>query len=329
MLYSSNIHTFTLLILATASLLLSQSTEAKPQTCLAQFIQDSEAQTDRLEVLYQNIDPDFKSIAKQNRPFVIPGKKKELAILVHGFMGSPDEMLGLALQANALGATAYSALIPGFGATAKVANQFNQEQWQLWLSQEISRAQKCFQKIHLLGFSTGGLLETNYLIDHPTDPTIASVTLISPYYKTHNVFYSILQQASARLLNEIPVSIVHQVLKYPDVEVMTKVPESYLQSVPLQTSLEIVNLGKIVQHKTIPTTQVPALLFTSDDDQVIDQDKTIEISSRLFRSINVESKKPNPGEARIPHHMMAHSVSLIAPELEDQVSEFLKNQISR
>lgn len=294
-------------------------------SCLGQFIVDIEAQTVQLEKKYAKIDDDFQSIADQNRPFVLKGSKKELVILVHGFMGSPDEMRPLAEKANALGFSAYSALIPGYGGTAKVANDYSKEQWVKWFSEEVKRAQGCFSKIHIVGFSTGGLLATNYIMDHGDDETVQSVHLISPYYETHSIFYSIIQSTATTVLNQISVSFVYNTIGFPDVEVMLRRPESYLQSVPLKAAKEIVSLGKYVQRRKFSKSEIPAEVLLSTNDQVIDQKTADHLTEALFSNRTLILKSPRQVEGRVPHHMMVKEVSPVVRSVENRILEFLQN----
>ena len=305
-------------------------------SCLSEFIVETENQTQALERKYLSIDSDEDSIQEINRPFVLKGSKREAVFLVHGFMGSPEEMRAIAQKINALGYTTYAGLIPGYGMTARVANQYQHADWSRWYRQEIQRLQACYPKIHLVGFSTGALLATDYVVQNPNDSTVKSVTLLSPYYEIHNVFLAVLQSGVANLLNQISVNFVYHVLGFPDVGVMLEKPMAYLQNVPLGAAQEVVALGRKVQIKVKQKTErmkasdlpvsVPALVFISGDDLVIDQDVANELTLNVFSDRKVIYRKAKAGsDTRVPHHLMVKEVSPVVRSTENRIVEFYQS----
>lgn len=302
-------------------------------SCLGDFISETEAQTERLEKKYTALDRigmDYfgNQIAEINRPHVLKGSKREVVFLVHGFMGSPQEMTAIAERLNAEGYTTYTGLIPGYGATATVANEYTHEQWSRWYTQEVRRLQQCYSKIHLMGFSTGALLATDYVTKNPKDSSIQSVTLLSPYYQVHNAFIGILRLSGTVVLSQVSVDFVFFGMHYPDVEVMVKNRDAYLQMVPLKAGQEVVDLGRVVRERKprdLPS-DIPSLVFISGDDLVINQGIAEDVTSSVFADRQVVYRERGSLlSKRVPHHLMVDTVSPVVRSTENRIVEFLRS----
>lgn len=298
-------------------------------SCVDDFISETETQTVRLEKKYSALDRSGGGqIAEINRPHILKGSKREVVFLVHGFMGSPQEMTAIAERLNAEGYTTYTGLIPGYGATATVANEYTHQQWSRWYTQEVRRLQQCFSKIHLVGFSTGALLATEYAAKNPQDETIRSVTLLSPYYQVHNAFIGILRLSGTVIVNQVSVDFVFFGMHYPDVEVMVRNREAYLQMVPLKAGQEVVDLGESVRDRKprgLPSS-IPALIFISGDDLVINQDVADEVTDQVFANRQVVFRERGSLlSKRVPHHLMVDTVSPVVRSTENRIVEFFKS----
>lgn len=307
------------------------ATPSRFEKCREVFIQETENQTANLEQRYQKISPADYLISEINRPFVLkaqsisPKKSQKLVILLHGFMGGPDEMRDLGKQLQRRGYNVYSALIPGFGVNADIANEFTHQQWSAWITKEINRASGCFNEIHLAGFSTGGLLIHDYLLKHASENLIKSVSLISPFFKVDGLFNSVVQNSASVVLDKISVNTVYYVLHFPDVQIMTIRRDSYLQQVPIKTSDEIVSLGKINRDRKPAggRLQVPAVVFITEDDQVAEPTETQELVQRNFQTVTMTFYGKNQRE-RVPHHLLAKEVSSVAKNVEAKIIQHIE-----
>jgi esterase/lipase len=133
---------------------------------------------------YKNISITGPGVRAGNEPQILLGYRDEGVILFHGFMASPFEVLELGEYLNSKGYTVYMPLIFGFGSDANVAGEATLEDWKLSVTAAVRMMRACFQKINLMGFSLGGGLSASYVLkEKPTD--IASLTLLSPYFKPH------------------------------------------------------------------------------------------------------------------------------------------------
>jgi esterase/lipase len=99
-------------------------------------------------------------------------------LLIHGFMATPAEVLPLGEQFHQLGFHALGVRLKGHGTSPW---DLRDRDWQDWAASvrrgfEILAAYS--DHIHVIGFSTGGLLALNQAVQHP-HPKLASVISIS------------------------------------------------------------------------------------------------------------------------------------------------------
>jgi len=276
---------------------------------------------DRLKT-YARLDSKFTDIAEINRPHWAPGpKKNEVVFLVHGFMGSPDEMKWVADALLGQGYSVYLGLLPGYGAGARIANQVTYNELYSWYQQQIRLLETCFRKIHLVGFSTGALLAFDYTTSTPEDSKIGSISLISPFFSAHSLWGSLLQKWASKVLATVPVAELEAISHFQDIKVMIKNPRAYLQSVPLLGAGEIVKGGALcLQRRLSPKLETPLLLFLSDLDQVVNQQESEELIRTNFKSVNFVQFG---ADQRGPHHLMTPFVSPLSAVVSKKISDFI------
>lgn len=324
------------ILVMSTTLLLNSISWSNPigYQCHEDLNQYLDKQVQRLESTYRKLDPDnFQSIFPENRPQFIPGNpnhpenNNKVVLLIHGFMGTPQEMQRVANPLVEKGFSAYLGLIPGFAGTAKIANQYSYKVWQKWLSIEMEQLKSCFDQIYLVGFSTGGLLIHDYLMTHDDLTKIKGASLLSPYFETSGIFNTVVQKTASTILNEFSTELVYKLFGFPEVEVMLKRPQNYLQSVPLKTTQEIVALGKINQrYKAEKPLPVPNMTLVSDNDQLIDIDVANKVTYKNFITRywdDYGSSRFFSREKRVPHHIMCPEVSPVADTVRNKVDQFV------
>lgn len=324
------------IIIMSTTLLLNSISWANPvgHQCYNEFSDYLKKQVHRLENTYRRLDADeFQSILPENKPQFIPGNpdfpenNNKVVMLIHGFMGTPQEMLRLATPLVQKGYSAYTGLIPGFAGTAKIANQYSYKVWQKWLSLEMEQLKSCFDEIYLVGFSTGGLLIHDYLMTHSDLNKVKGASLLSPYFETNGLFNTIVQKTASTVLNEISTELVYRLFGFPEVEVMIKRPDNYLQKIPLKTTQEIVALGKINQkYKAEKQLPVPNVTMVSDDDVLIDIGVANDVTLKNFVTRfwkDYGSGRFFSREKRVPHHIMCPEVSPVADSVQLKVQQFV------
>ena len=114
------------------------------------------------------------------------GESSRRALLLHGFPGTPAELLPLAERLQAGGLEVRGPLLPGFG--LDIGN-LGKTRWQAW----VAAARSAWEALHgdaerrdadetfLVGFSMGGAVALNFLADLPPELRPDRLVLIAPF----------------------------------------------------------------------------------------------------------------------------------------------------
>ncbi len=109
------------------------------------------------------------------------GQSSRRALLLHGFPGTPAELLPLAEFLSAGGLEARGPLLPGFG--MDIGN-LGKTRWQAW----VAAARTAWEALHreadetfLVGFSMGGAVALNLVADLPPGLRPDRLVLIAPF----------------------------------------------------------------------------------------------------------------------------------------------------
>lgn len=90
--------------------------------------------------------------------FLEDENSNECVIALHGFSSAPREVISISEYLNRKGLNVYAPRLKGHGTSAKDLRTTTWQQWYDSVSRAITIASIKYEKIHLLGFSTGGLL---------------------------------------------------------------------------------------------------------------------------------------------------------------------------
>lgn len=298
---------------------------ASAEECANQIKSEWQQSSRELRQQYRSMDPELK-FESQNFPKVFLAKQgghKEAVYTLHGFMGSPAEMRFIAKGASNIDLDVFSDLILGFGASAYIANKYHREQWYAWMEARLLRLANCYQKIHLVGFSTGGLLIHRFLYEHSAISSKFSVVLISPFYDPDSGYLRLIGSSVGNIPAGIPLKPAYQLSKHPDLKALLLEPRNYLQVIPLTAANQVFELGKeqMEQQRRNPFTIWSKLkLFLSSGDRVLRVDSSLQMVKN-FRDSQVKIYPEG-----VPHHIMVRSVSPVAKEMTEEIIEFIKKE---
>lgn len=291
-------------------------------SCWNGFKRDTVIQMQQREQVYRSLDRSFIQLTDLAKAYTQDGTKDELVILLHGYLANPNEIKTIADMVNQNGYPVYSGLIPGYGGTARIANQYKKEQWVSWSREEIARAKKCFSKIHLIGFSTGATIFHDYVSTHPEDKTIQSVVLISAFFQNKTMFDWFLQVTRDSGIEEAGVSWVFSKLPVSDVQVIQRHPETYLQRAPVKSMFEVIDLGKLNQDRELKEKlTVPTMGVVSEEDWIASPTKQKRTLRKNFEDLELITYR-RPGH--IPHQVMLPEVSAVADQVHELVMDFIE-----
>jgi carboxylesterase len=277
---------------------------------------------DHLFRRYKDLSLTGPGIRSGNESQILLGYRDEGVILFHGFLASPFEVLELGQHLNKNGYTVYMPLIFGFGSDDVVAGQAQLEDWKLSVSGALQIMRGCFQKIHLIGFSLGAGLTTDYVLrERPTD--VASLILLSPYFQPSSRFGKLVNDIVISFTHSIALSKLYTISGHPDLVIPLKFPEYYNSFMPM----EAVNTIHLLRDelKTIPfyeASPVHTLLAYSAADATIDYNYAKQFVLSHFSKVRAWIA---PKWLNVPHQLTVTSDINDPQKLFEFVEKFLKD----
>lgn len=271
---------------------------------------------DALYTEYRDIDSQ-SNMATNKKAFWIEGNPKvnKALFLAHGYMGSPGEMKFLADPFIKAGWSVIGFLLPGHGSTYLVANEYKHLRWTNSIKTQLDLVTKCFKEVRAVGFSTGGLLLTQYALNEKKASSLKSLHLISPYYIQR--FGGFFDSIIGHFVNGLSVDTAYFLSRFKDLKVMTIDSQFYHQNLPIDAGLQVKELGIIESKKEYAAKKIPVQLFISEGDWTVDIQATKDFIIKNFEEVEITYYK---GEE--PHHLMSPSVSTKAKEIQQKIFNF-------
>jgi len=289
---------------------------------------------DQFLKINQNLYAEYASIEKSylmteiNKARWIDGDPNlsKALFLAHGYMGSPHEMLFLAEPFIKAGWTIVAFLIPGHGASSKIANAFDKTRWRQEIQKQLTLVLESFDEVKAVGFSTGGLLLHDFIIRQTNlnllPVSLKSLHLISPYFVQRlGNFFSSLDPLLEKCFNNISVDLAYTLSRFPDLRVMTIDQQSYNQDIPLSAAREVKALGLQVYGEQGPKEKfkLPIQLFLSENDWTVNTEASKMV---IYRDIEKEKVELIWYAGKEPHHLMVKAVSAVAEDLQKRIYSY-------
>lgn len=273
---------------------------------------------------YLVLDPDYQEKSEWHRPrFVQQNQKKELVYILHGFMGTPFEMKIFEQKALEEGYDVYNDLIFGYGDQAKLVNQTKNGQWMELFNRKLDLLLPHYDKIHFVGFSTGGLMISHMIFDRQNNigSKIGEITLISPFYEPDMFAARFLLNIVSFFINTLPSDLPYNLIRYPDVVVMINHPENFMQQIPLPAAKQVMDLAdKFTEKAQNSLGNFPQMtVYMTPNDRVADYEFTKKYLPKIFTGLSFVTLEGQ----KAPHHLMVESVSEHTILLKN---EFLKKR---
>jgi carboxylesterase len=225
----------------------------------------------------------------QYQPFALQASPHHALLLVHGFGGTPHEMLPLGQALHQNNYTTHGILLDGFGRNITQLEQYTGAHWLQQISRYYQELSKTHKSVSLIGFSMGGALcmQVASIIKPPT------LILVNPFWKLN----SILWQALPILKFVVPTFKPFQISKVNfDDERTRKNLLGYFPNANLddeQTQQEILNFSLPTRafdtlrsvgeagFRAAPKVTVPTLIIQGVQDEVVMPHFTLELSKRF------------------------------------------------
>ena len=208
-------------------------------------------------------------------------KSAQAALLIHGFLASPAEMHSLGLRLHNQGFHVLGVRLKGHGTSPW---DLRSRDWKDWFSSVMCGFDiiKAFsQKIHVIGFSTGGLLALLLASEHPHRKIISVTSISAPvvFINKNLRFVPLLHRA-----NKIARWVSSEGLM-PFRPNQPEHPEVNYQHVPIRALYQLQLLVQHIMDKPI-NIHSRVKLYQSDRDPVVNPSSV----DKLFDTINSDNK---------------------------------------
>jgi esterase/lipase len=203
------------------------------------------------------------------------------ALLIHGFMASPAEMRSIGEKLHKQGFHVIGVRLKGHGTSPWDLRDRNWHDWAASVQRGFNILKAMSPKIHLIGFSTGGLLALHQAVQHP-DPCLASVICVSApvEFQNKNMRFVPLLHHTNRIVRWVSSEGL-----MPFRPNDTEHPDINYAHIPIRA---LYQLQKLIEHffKHNAHIACPVTLFQSDHDPVV-VPKSVEL---LFEHIECSHK---------------------------------------
>ena len=228
------------------------------------------------------------SVKEHNYSKIIYGDKDTAVLLLHGFISSPFEVFFLGREINRHGYTVLMPLIEGFGGSTEFANRTKYSAWQETSEQSLEELGRCYSKIVVVGFSLGGAIITDYLLNNSTENTkIQGVVLLAPYYSTSISGGKFINNVVDLFTDSISLKTLYRFSANEDLKIPLSNPDYYNSEMPLKAIKEIMKFAEKIRstpgrHLPIP---LQTLLIYSEDDRTVDNNVSIKFVREHFNNV--------------------------------------------
>jgi len=111
---------------------------------------------------------EFSEIRDKAKPYFLEGNCGKLAILIHGFTGTPHDLKELGEFLNSQGISVCAPLLPGHGRVDwKDLEKVTQKDWEIAIEEEVKSHFNMYDEIYLIGYSFGANLAFNVAVKYP------------------------------------------------------------------------------------------------------------------------------------------------------------------
>jgi len=226
---------------------------------------------------YQEINSQQTQSADANWFFLKSSKKPVAAVLlIHGFLSSPAEMRSLGDRLHAAGCHVIGVRLKGHGTSPWDLRERNWHEWAESVTRGYDIAKAFSQSVHIVGFSTGGLLALHHAANNP-QVRIKSVTSVCAPLKFRNknmVFVPLVHHA-----NKL-VSWVNSEGLMPFTPNQPENPEVNYQHVPVRA---LYQLQRFIDHlrEDKLTINADVYLYQGDRDPVVDPSSVEALESLI------------------------------------------------
>ena len=225
---------------------------------------------------------DYKVLRADNKPFICRPKNptgRTVALLVHGFTGSPWEMAPLALHLATNGITSVAVRLPGHGTSPEDLARRHYEEWVETVSngQQFSKNEGDHQVA--VGLSTGAMVAIAAHLSHQFD----GLVLLSPFLKVRHRLAPF-------------AGLLRHFIHYQKREITAEENLHYYDRRPMEGVHQLNRMIKSTK-KHLMDIKVPTLVACSKGDKTVDPDSAID----LYNQLGSQNKELHEFGEEVPH----------------------------
>lgn len=223
----------------------------------------------------------------EHQPFDV-GDGEVGVLLIHGFPGTPAEVLPLGKHLATQNMRAKGILLPGFGQEIARLNEMDREAWLTYAAAIWQEMRLEHKQTVLIGFSMGGALATQLAAAHPPDQLI----LLAPFWRFSNWLGNLLPVAKLFMKELKPFEKAN--FDDPQVREQMKdiaegidlsdpeVQERLREEIRLPTAVldEVRRLGKEA-YQLAPQVDAPTLIIQGRQDDTVRPSHTAKLAARF------------------------------------------------
>jgi esterase/lipase len=189
-------------------------------------------------------------------PFLLKSTKRKApaVLLIHGFLSSPAELRSLGERLHAAGCHVLGVRLKGHGTSPWDLRERNWHEWKESVARGYDIVKALSQSVHIVGFSTGGLLALEHAANKPQQriKTVTSVCAPVDFHNKNMVFVPLMHHA-----NKL-VSWVNSEGIMPFTPNEPENPEVNYQHIPLRA---LYQLTQFIHHLRATTLTINARVF--------------------------------------------------------------------
>jgi len=303
--------------------------------CIEEISLNLENKVNGLSERYREIDGPNAAILPEHRPFFLKGKPGGGAVLLlHGILSSPAPMRLLAEEFNKTGLSVLVPLVRGFGSTVKVANQSSLGVWRATVDEYYQLISKCFPDIALVGFSMGGGLAIDFILNRYRDfllkgpaAQLSSLVLLSPAIRPSEkgARFKAWVTQNILMMDEVPFWLISKLKNDPDIRDMMKEPTKYNQYFPVEVGKSLIDLADALEAspQRFDLHPLPVSLDYSRADTATDWRWTREYLTDRFFNVKIFSYAENKN---VPHTLGLSTGNETGDEIRKGVARFVSKQ---
>ncbi len=212
--------------------------------------------------------------AQQVNPAAIsryfPGDSRAV-LLIHGFTGTPFDMVYLGTQLNSQGFTVSIPRLPGHGTSYRDFRQSSGEQWLRRVIDEYMELEQRHSEVYIAGLSMGGLL--TIILSGMFNPK--KIALAAPAITTYNRLLPIAPMVG-KFLHRYPITYTKE---NTDPNIRKLEPE-YWQWQQVWGAGHLYSL-QVQAKKYLPRITAPTLTIVSNKDEMVPPDAAKIISRKI------------------------------------------------